>query len=173
MIIAEQKEKENIIEYILYIWQIEDIIRANNSDIIEIEKKIISEYNINDSKKEEVKKWYQSIISDLKLNNKIISGHSNLTTKIIDELNTLHETLKSNDKKYLEIYSWAKIPINEFKIKSKITSENEIFISLNALYAILLLKLKRNVLHSETEFAIKNISNLLGYLALKYKKLHI
>ncbi len=33
MITASQKRKENIAEYLLYMWQIEDIIRANGLDI--------------------------------------------------------------------------------------------------------------------------------------------
>ncbi|MDE7144362.1 MAG: DUF4924 family protein, partial [Muribaculaceae bacterium] len=33
MIIASEKRKNNIAEYLLYMWQIEDIIRANNLDI--------------------------------------------------------------------------------------------------------------------------------------------
>ena len=33
MIIASQKKKENIAEYLLYMWQIEDIIRAYGLDI--------------------------------------------------------------------------------------------------------------------------------------------
>lgn len=38
MIIASRKRKENIAEYILYMWQIEDIIRANSCDIEQIKK---------------------------------------------------------------------------------------------------------------------------------------
>ena len=33
MYIASQKRKENIAEYLLYMWQIEDMIRANGLDI--------------------------------------------------------------------------------------------------------------------------------------------
>ena len=37
MIIASQKKKENIAEYLLYMWQIEDIIRAYGLDIDQIQ----------------------------------------------------------------------------------------------------------------------------------------
>ena len=33
MIIAKQKRRENIAEYVLYMWQLEDLIRAYNFDI--------------------------------------------------------------------------------------------------------------------------------------------
>ena len=38
MFISQQRRKENVAEYLLYMWQIEDIIRANNFSIEEIEK---------------------------------------------------------------------------------------------------------------------------------------
>ena len=46
MIIASQKRKENIAEYLLYMWQVEDLIRANNMDLDKIEQNIISKYNL-------------------------------------------------------------------------------------------------------------------------------
>ena len=33
MLVAQQKQKENIAEYIIYMYQIEDIIRAYNFDV--------------------------------------------------------------------------------------------------------------------------------------------
>ena len=33
MIVARQKRKENIAEYLLYMWQVEDLIRANRFDM--------------------------------------------------------------------------------------------------------------------------------------------
>ena len=42
MIIAQKKRKENIVEYMLYMWQVEKIIRAKNLDMDKIEKTIIS-----------------------------------------------------------------------------------------------------------------------------------
>ncbi|WP_347164130.1 DUF4924 family protein, partial [Parabacteroides merdae] len=38
MIIARRKRKENIAEYLLYMWQVEDLIRANNFDMDSIRR---------------------------------------------------------------------------------------------------------------------------------------
>ena len=66
MIIARQKRKENIAEYILYMWHIEDTIRACEFDISIIEKHIISKFDTNDSTKQEMKEWYESLIEMMK-----------------------------------------------------------------------------------------------------------
>ena len=46
MIIASQKRKENIAEYLLYMWQIEDMIRANGLDLGKIRTNVIDRFKI-------------------------------------------------------------------------------------------------------------------------------
>ncbi|MDD7726011.1 MAG: DUF4924 family protein, partial [Bacteroidales bacterium] len=46
MLIAQKKRKENIVEYILYMWNVEDLIRANGLDMSQIDKNIIDKYGI-------------------------------------------------------------------------------------------------------------------------------
>ena len=49
MIIASQKHKENIAEYLLSMWQIEDIIRANGLDIDKIKANVIDRFDLTDA----------------------------------------------------------------------------------------------------------------------------
>ena len=44
MFTASQKKKENIAEYLLYMWQIEDLIRANGLDMDRIKSNILDKY---------------------------------------------------------------------------------------------------------------------------------
>ena len=62
MIIAKQKRKENIAEYLLYMWQVEDLIRANHFDIDSIRRTVISQYDQPDEVKEEIARWYEELI---------------------------------------------------------------------------------------------------------------
>ena len=50
MLIAETKRKENMAEYLLYMWQVEDLIRANGCDIDAIERNLISRYDVDDTR---------------------------------------------------------------------------------------------------------------------------
>ena len=45
MIIARQKRKENIAEYLLYMWQVEDLIRANKFDMDSINRTVFAHYD--------------------------------------------------------------------------------------------------------------------------------
>ncbi len=63
MITASQKRKENIAEYLLYMWQIEDIIRANGLDLAKIESTVIDKYpGLSPQQRKEMTEWYESLI---------------------------------------------------------------------------------------------------------------
>ena len=57
MLIANKKRKENIAEYLLYMWQVEDLIRANGCDIDRVEQNIISLYGADPKTHAEIKDW--------------------------------------------------------------------------------------------------------------------
>ena len=93
MVIASQKRKENIAEYILYMWQIEDLIRANNLDIDLIEKNIISKYTLSDEQYRAMYDWYESLIDMMHSENVVDSGHLQLNKNILIQLAELHSVL--------------------------------------------------------------------------------
>ena len=62
MIIARQKRKENIAEYLLYMWQVEDLIRANKFDMDSINRTVIAHYDQPEEVKKEIAQWYEELI---------------------------------------------------------------------------------------------------------------
>ena len=55
MIIAQQKRRDNIAEYLLYLWQVEDLLRACQLDIDKVEKAVISRYDVDEKTRHEIK----------------------------------------------------------------------------------------------------------------------
>ena len=98
MIIASQKRKENIAEYLLYMWQIEDIIRAYKLDIDTIDEQIVSKYNVPDDKKKEIREWYESLIDMMRREGVVESGHLQLNKNVIIDLTDLHLALLKSPK---------------------------------------------------------------------------
>ena len=74
MIIAQQKRSENIAEYILYMYQIEDMIRANNLDLEGIEQTLISKFEVTYDVKREMREWYKTLITMMRDEKKEKSG---------------------------------------------------------------------------------------------------
>jgi hypothetical protein len=173
MLIAEEKKKTNIAEYILYMWQIEDIIRSNNFDLIQISDVVISKFNTSTEIQYDIKFWYQNLIEQMMKEGISDKGHLSFTMKYMEELNNLHNSLLTTiqDKKYQETYLATKDSINNFIIKSGGEAKNEIHACLIALYGFLLLKLKGVKISNSTEEAMASFSKLLATLVDRYNKL--
>lgn len=93
MIIASQKRKENIAEYILYMWQVEDIIRANDLDIDKIGKNVIDRFNLTDAQRTEMEQWYESLIDMMRREGVTEKGHLQINHNILNQLVQLHQRL--------------------------------------------------------------------------------
>ncbi|MDE6085042.1 MAG: DUF4924 family protein, partial [Muribaculaceae bacterium] len=83
MKIASQKRKENIAEYLIYMWQIEDIIRANNLDIDKIKANIIDKFqDLSPEQKKELTEWYESLIDMMRREDITQKGHLQLSKNV-------------------------------------------------------------------------------------------
>ena len=171
MLIALQKKQENIAEYILYMWQIEDIIRACNFDTEIIKERIISPMNLNPDLEKQYTHWYGDLISKLKIQGKEKTGHLRDYDEELIELNYLHGALINmfSDEKYKNIYQEALPLINDFKTMSGNQEITDIEVCFNGLYAKLLLRLQNKEISPETEEAFQHFTKVLGYLSAKYK----
>jgi len=172
MLIANQKRQENIAEYILYMWQVEDIIRACNFDINLIEQRVISQYSGSVRTMDEVKEWYVDLILMMHEEQIKITGHLRFVNDIIDEMQRLHYNLVHiiKDKKYMELYYIAASNIREFEKRLDGKSSGEIETCLSAVYALLLLRLQKKEVSQETLDAMHTFSNLLALLSAYFKK---
>ena len=171
MIIAKQKKQENIAEYILYMWQIEDLIRAYKLDVTEINKNIVDKFNQPEPIRKEIANWYLGLIDLMKEENKTESGHLQFVQNTINDLNNTHlQLLKSPEQlDYIEVYNKAKSGIVELMNKSKGTVENEIEACFNGLYGILMLRLQKKTINAETVSAMTAVSQLIALISKKHK----
>ncbi len=173
MIIAQQKRKENIAEYLLYMFQIEDLVRAFKFDIEEIDKSLISQYKEDYETKREIREWYKSIITMLKENNLENAGHIPLLTGLINSLNDIHISLLRNkdEKEYSDLYNQSKSAIEELRVKSGDPSSNDIEVCLNGLYGLLMLKIQQKDINPETEKAFESISHMMALISSKFHEI--
>ncbi|WP_430810536.1 MULTISPECIES: DUF4924 family protein [unclassified Carboxylicivirga] len=171
MIIAQQKKKENIIEYLLYMWQVEDLIRANKLDMGQIDKHIISGYQQAEDTLLEIRDWWANLCEMMRLENKSEKGHLQININTLNDVNRLHNALLKapNEVAYQHLYNSMAASIQEFDNKSGNALANDIEICLTAIYGAFLMKLKNQTVSQQTDSALKNYSKLLSLLAKKYK----
>ena len=171
MIIAQKKKKENIAEYILYMWQVEDLIRAYKLDIEEIDKNVVQRFEQPDHIKKEIRNWYEGLINLMKEENKVESGHLQSVLNTLNDLNDLHLFLiKSPDHlDYIDAYNNAKVGVVELMNKSQGSVNNEVEACFNGLYGLLMLRIQQKTISPETISAMAAVSKLVALLANKNK----
>ena len=173
MIIAKEKYKTNIIEYILYMWQIEDLLRAMRLNREFIKKDIVDKFDRPIAEKTEILEWYYGIAVKMEKESLTEKGHLSFLNDVVAELNDLHLNLLNdlNDEKYRELYGWAKDSIRIFKQKAGSPGMLEIEACLQGLYGLLIMRLQKKTVNTETLESMSAFSNLLAYLNIRYFEL--
>jgi len=174
MLIAKEKFRTNIIEYLLYMFHVEDVIRINKLDIAELQKNVISKYNIPENQLKEITNWYNDLIDQMEKGDIQESGHLSSIKELMFNLNDLHIQLLNSleEERYVELYHWASDYIRELKAKMNKPALTEIEVCLDGLYAFMLLKMKGNGITDETSEAMGLFSQLLRYLSKRYYEIH-
>lgn len=172
MYISEQLRKNNIAEYLIYMWQVEDTIRSFNLDIDKIDSEYIVKFKLDDDKHAELRGWYESLIQMMREEGVQEKGHLQINKNIILLLTDLHLQILKLPKfaLYSATYYKALPYIVELRQKSQSQDKCEIENCFDALYGIMLLKLQGKEISQQTAMAIDNISKLLALLSDYYKK---
>jgi type I site-specific restriction-modification system R (restriction) subunit len=170
MLIAEQKRKENIAEYLIYMYQVEDLIRANQLDLERVEQTLISQFEVDYAVKREMREWYKALIHMMREEQKERKGHLLILNNIVEQMEEMHrEILKQGyDSTYKNLYERARGHIEALRMRSGHSHESDIQVALNGLYGLLILKLKKTPITSETAQAFEAITELVAELNLRY-----
>lgn len=170
MKIAQQLKAKNIAEYLIYMWQVEDLIRANGCDLDRVEQNIIARYPEED--RPVLREWYGNLITMMREENVLEQGHLQINKNIIINLTDLHNVLLASPKFpfYNAAYFKALPFIVELRSKSGKKEEPELETCFEALYGVMLLRLQKKELSEGTTKAIESISSFLSMLANYYDK---
>ncbi|NLT04381.1 MAG: DUF4924 family protein [Bacteroidales bacterium] len=172
MLTAQGKKKENIAEYLLYMWHIEDQIRAFRLDLDAIQATIIDAYQQPDEIKADIRAWYESLIDMMRREGVAEKGHLQLNTNVILELTDLHnQLLASPSASQYSLAYYNVLPLLvELRAKSGSQVAGEVETAFNLLYGVLVLKLQQKPVSEGTQAAAVKVSEWLRALAIHYKK---
>ena len=147
MYIALEKKKTNVIEYVLYMWQVENIIRACKFDVNKIEQTVINHLGLNENEKALSKEWYSDLIKEMKLQGLEENGHRSDIMDTVAELALLHSTLLKTfeDQKYNILYNNSRGDISDLMMKQQ-GVKSEIEACFNGLYGMWMLKVSKKLI---------------------------
>ena len=145
-----RSKKENIAEYILYLWQIEDYLRAFPEQAEATQE--LSELN---------EMMHREGILE--------SGHLQLASNALAELEELHAQLLNEDAMYRAAIMRLTPQLNLLKAKTDRPTMSDIEACFVLLYQIMLLRLQKHEISAETASVQQQATQLLQFLSRTYR----
>jgi len=173
MLIAQKKKQENIAEYILYMFQLEDIMRACSFDIAVVEKNIVSKFDVGAEKMSEIASWYNEMILAMKDQGIEKNGHLNYLVSLISELSAFNISMLQKDRKsdYSKAFSVALPALTEIVQKSQGNVRNEIDACFTLLYGAMVMRMRGQEISEDTNVAVEQVAQFIRLLAKEYHEL--
>lgn len=171
MFVAKKLKEKNIAEYLLYMWQVEDLIRANGCDLDAIRRNIVAAYP--ESQQVQLEEWYGNLVEMMTTEGVKEKGHLQINKNVVQGLVELHLALISSPQYpfYNAAYFKALPFIVELRQKKQDgAQETEIETCFEALYGILMLKLQHKEITAGTAKAMEAISSFISLLANYWEK---
>ena len=173
MYIARKYKESNIVEYVLYMWHIEELMRSFNLDIDAIEKGVIVGFNMDEAASSEMRAWYEDLLKQMRQQGIKERGHLEELNELMTELIYLHQSLLTvyQDKTYQALLAEAYQSLEELKSKSMGGPRSEVETAMNGLFGVLVLKLNKRQVSEATQEAIKSISQMMAHLSRQYHRM--
>lgn len=195
MIIAQQLQSRNRAEYLLYMWQVEDIIRLHHCDIDALTEHYLSQFTTDADTATAMRQWYADLCDMMRTEGKQEHGHLQITLNVIASLEDLHEQLLASSlyPYYRQMYHKVLPYIVELRARnhtagdkddSKVngnedgkvngtaniqSAPSELTQLFEFLYGIMLLRLQHKEISAPTQQAAADVTALLGQLSDYWK----
>ncbi len=172
MIIANRLKDTNRAEYLLYMWQVEDLLRAYGCDISEIDEHYLRRFTLPPEQMAQMRQWYADLCDMMRTEGKVAGGHLQINRNTLQELADLHARLLAspNFPYYKAMYHKVLPYIVEVRAKGGAKDVGELETCFDVLYGTMLLRLQHKEVTDPTREAVKDISTLLGQLSDYYLK---
>lgn len=152
-------------------WQVEDIIRAFDCYMPKLRRNYISRFDCSEDDREDLTDWYGNLIRMMTEEGCREQGHLQINKVVMQNLTELHQQLLASPK--FPFYSGEYYKVLPFIVELRNKGDkdvNEIETCFNALYGVMMLRLRKQEISQDTLTAVKEITTLVGMLSDYYKK---
>lgn len=173
MDIAKAKRHENIAEYILYLWQLEDLLRAMQFSPEAIFSQLIAPRgDVEEGMRPVFLMWYMDIANLLKAEGKEEKGHLEHTLHLIADLHDLHLQLMKLPVGAHYRTTYARLEPHLPRLREVLGNPgmSDTELCFRALYATMLYRMKGEGEKSAIQDTIDCISPVIGELSAMHGK---
>lgn len=144
-------KKENIAEYILQMWQMEDLVRAFKDDEALRQNTFLME-----------------VKTMMEQEGIMESGHTQVSLVALEELVSLHAEIYQQEATYRAAWLQLMPQMVLFKAKTNTPTMSDMEACFTFLYDIMLLRMQKKEISAETQSTQEQVSRLIRYLASTY-----
>ena len=172
MYIAQELRKKSIAEYLLYMWQVEDLIRAYGCNLSKLRHEYLDKFECSAEEKEDLVDWYANLVRMLTQEGCREKGHLQINKIVASDMSELHARLLDNPQfPFYRSQYYKVLPyIVELRKRGSDKTESEVETCLDALYGVMLLRLQNKEISPDTNHAVNELSTLMGMLSDYYIK---
>ena len=170
MKIAQQLRQTDMVAYLLYMWYVEDLLRANGCDAERVTALMAAGAKLEE--RDAMAEWYDNLAEMMRAEGVTQGGHLQMLRNLVMDLTELHIALTKSSKFpfYSAAYFKALPLIVELRQRNGQKLQPEIETCLEALYGIYLLRMQQKPVTPATLDAAKCITTFLGLLSDYYLK---
>ncbi len=169
---AQSLRKQNVAEYILYLWQLEDMFRALQFSPQAIYSQFVApRTSLDEQSLNALFAWYMELTELLRSEGKEEKGHLDHTLHLIADMHNLH--LQLLDLPVGARYRTLLVPLNEVMGDLRAIFGSEISdteLSFRALYAAMLYRIKGEGAKGAVADTLEYISPVIAELSAMYGK---
>lgn len=172
MFISQELRKNNIAEYLLYMWQVEDTIRAFGCSLPRIRREYVERFDYTEEQKADLVDWYGNLIRMMNEEGCREQGHLQINLATLRLLDDLHQQLLQSPKfPFYNAAYYKVLPfIVELRSRGAHKEQSEVETCLNLLYGVMLLRLQKKEITPNTQHAVNEVSTFIGMLSDYYKQ---
>lgn len=167
------KKQDNVAAYVISMWHIEDLMRANKFDPEAVETLLIQPLDLDEETLDQVRDWYLGVIESMKEQGVQESGHLAEVEEVMSELEFLHSSLRDvfNDEEYDKLFAAAEPGIEALQKQAGEDADGPIETCFTAIYGVMVLRAQEKQISESTAEAEAHMRRLLERLSQHYRQM--
>ncbi len=168
--IADEKLRKNVAEFIIHMYQMEDLCRVYEFNLEDIRQYVISHFPLDEEGKTRMAEWFEKFIGLMREQDIIENGHLIEVQEYVDKLLEIKFRLLAEDEAFIQVYNTARPHIREIIVESGQQVTSDIQVCLNGIYGLLLARMNGKEVPESLNEPLNAFGEVLSYLSYKYKQ---
>jgi hypothetical protein len=173
MDLFSHRKYDNAAAYVISMWHLEDLLRANGLDLYRVVDQLVEPMDADPHAKASIATWYAAVIERMKAEGITRHGHLSEVEEVVNELEFLHTSLVQvmNDDSYERLCQPALPAIRDLQRKAGEEAVGAVETALTAIYGVMVLRAAGKPVSEGTAAAEHHFRRMLEHLSEHHRQM--